>query len=419
GAGSGGHRGERQGPRSGGAVTGMRVLFVASGWPTHYMAMVPLAWALRAAGHDVRVAAQPSMHPVIVRSGMPAVGVGPDVDFASIRRRTLPHERQGTDRPRTAEELRAAAERDDGGLFRAWNEATTAALDDTVAFARAFRPELVVGDTMAPAALVAAHALGVVGVRHLWGPDILGSPGGERVLDVLPGYWEQFERHGVRPSGDPAHRTVSPCPPSLRLPAAPGLLPLRWVPYNGTGPVPAWLREPPRGPRVCVTWGTSTTDVVGRGSLAVPDVLDALAGMDVEVVVAVTAAERETIGTPPPGVRVLENTPLHLLLPGASLLIHQGGFMTALSAAYHGVPQLVVPQLPNQISDAEVLERTGAARRLPVERAGRERLREAVEAVLGVPSYADAAGRVREEILALPAPREVARTLRDLAGAGV
>ncbi|MFJ9743108.1 hypothetical protein [Streptomyces sp. NPDC101166] len=185
----------------------------------------------RPAGHDVRIAAQPSMHPVIVRSGMPAVAVGLDVDFAAVRRRTLSHERRETDRPGTAEELREAAKRDDGGLFSAWNEATTAALDDIVAFARAFRPDLVIGDTMAPAALVAAHVLGAVGVRHLWGPDILGSPGGEKILDVLPGYWEQFERHGVRPSsGDPAHRTVSPCPPSLRLPAAPGLLPLRWVP---------------------------------------------------------------------------------------------------------------------------------------------------------------------------------------------
>ncbi|MBQ0825036.1 nucleotide disphospho-sugar-binding domain-containing protein [Streptomyces tagetis] len=397
----------------------MRVLFTASGWPTHYMAMVPLAWALRTAGHDVRIAAQPSMHPAIVRSGMPAVAVGPDVDFAAVRRRTLPHERRETDRPGTAEELREAAERDDGGLFRAWNEATTAALDDTVAFARAFRPDLVVGDTMAPAALVAAHVLGAVGVRHLWGPDILGSPGGEKILDVLPGYWEQFERHGVRPSsGDPAHRTVSPCPPSLRLPAAPGLLPLRWVPYNGTGEVPGRLWGEPRRPRVCVTWGTSTTQVTGPGGPAVPDVLDALRGLDVEVVVAVTAAERAAIGTPPAGMRVLQDTPLHLALPGASLLVHQGGFMTALTAAYHGVPQLVVPQLPNQVSDAEVLERSGVARRVPAEEVTAGRLREAVEAVLSRPSYTDAAARVREEIVAQPSPREVARSLRDLVDAG-
>nr|AXB74585.1 glycosyltransferase [Streptomyces roseiscleroticus] len=400
-------------------MTGVRVLFAASGWPTHYMAMVPLAWALRTAGHDVRVAAQPSMHPVIVRSGMPAVGVGPDVDFAAVRRRTLPHERRDTDRPETAEELRAAAERDDGGLFRAWNEATTAALDDTVAFARAFRPDLIIGDTMAPAALVAAHVLGVVGVRHLWGPDILGSPNGEKILDVLPGYWEQFERHGVRPFGDPAHRTVSPCPPSLRMPAAPSLLPLRWVPYNGTGHVPDWLSEPPARPRVCITWGTSTTDVVGRTEVSVPDVLDALHGLDADIVVTVTAAERKAIGTPPRGVRVLENAPLHLLLPGTSLLVHQGGFMTALTAAYHGVPQLVVPLLPNQESDAEVLEQSGVARRLPAKEADAPRLREVAEAVLNVPSYAEAAERVRDEILAQPAPQEVAGTLRDLAVAGV
>ncbi|BFO18346.1 hypothetical protein SHKM778_47340 [Streptomyces sp. KM77-8] len=188
----------------------MRILFAASGWPTHYMSMVPLAWALRAAGHEVWVAAQPSMHITIVRSGMPAVPVGVDVDYVAVRKRTLPHERSDGAGSRDAAELRDAAEQDDGGLFGAWNEATSAALDDTVAFARAWRPDLVVGDTMAPAALVAAHVLGVPGVRHLWGPDILGTPEGAKVLDILPGYREQYERHGVTVAGDPAHRTVSP-----------------------------------------------------------------------------------------------------------------------------------------------------------------------------------------------------------------
>lgn len=396
----------------------MRILFAASGWPTHYMSMVPLAWALRAAGHEVWVAAQPSMHITIVRSGMPAVPVGVDVDYVAVRKRTLPHERSDGAGSRDAAELRDAAERDDGGLFGAWNEATSAALDDTVAFARAWRPDLVVGDTMAPAALVAAHVLGVPGVRHLWGPDILGTPEGAKVLDILPGYREQYERHGVTVAGDPAHRTVSPCPPSLQQPGVPERLSLRWVPYNGTGAAPDWLGTTPARPRVCVTWGTSTTDVLGHDDTTVPDVLTALAGFDVEVVVTVTAAERGRLGPLAPGVRVLENMPLHLLMPGCDLLVHQGGFMTALTAAHHGVPQLLVPQLPNQVADAQVLANAGVARHLPAPEADLDALRAAVAEVLGGRSYRAAADLLRKEILAQPSPEDVAGTLVALAGAG-
>ncbi|MFD9286720.1 nucleotide disphospho-sugar-binding domain-containing protein [Streptomyces sp. NPDC060030] len=396
----------------------MKVLFAASGWPTHYMSMVPLAWALRAAGHEVRVAAQPSMHATILRSGMPAVPVGSDVDYVAVRKRTLSHERADGAGHRDPAELRDAAERDEGGLFGAWNEATSAALDDTVAFARAWRPDLVVGDTMAPAALVAAHVLGVPGVRHLWGPDILGTSEGVKILDILPGYREQYERHGVSAPGDPAHRTVSPCPPSLQQPGLPERLSLRWVPYNGPGITPGWLGVPPPRPRVCVTWGTSTTDVLGHEDRTVPDVLEALAGLDVEVVVTVTAAERERLGPPAPGVRVLESMPLHLLMPGCDLLIHQGGFMTALTAAHHGVPQLLVPQLPNQVSDARVLEGARVARHLPAAESGVDSLRAAVEEVLGGEAYRVAAARLRAEILAQPSPGDVAANLAELARTG-
>ena len=40
--------------------------------------MVPLAWALRAAGHDVRVAVQPSFAATVTSAGLTAVPVGRD-----------------------------------------------------------------------------------------------------------------------------------------------------------------------------------------------------------------------------------------------------------------------------------------------------------------------------------------------------
>jgi len=42
-------------------MLGMRVLFTSWAWPTHLYAMVPLARACRAAGHDVVVASPPAL----------------------------------------------------------------------------------------------------------------------------------------------------------------------------------------------------------------------------------------------------------------------------------------------------------------------------------------------------------------------
>lgn len=388
----------------------MRILVTTSAWASHYLCMVPLAWALRTAGHEIRVAGQPSMCHHIRRSGMPAVPVGSDVDYLDIRRRTLPAEGRGG---RTTVPGTAGGE-GPGTPLEAWQDATFNGLEEIVAFARAWKPDLVIADTMAPGGLVAAHVLGVPGIRHLWGPDVLGSVLGAEVLDVIPGFRERFERHGVHLSGDPALRTVNPCPPSWQPPPAPERLEMRWVPFNGPGAMPDWLTAPRDRPRVCVTWGTSTTGVVGQERLSVPEVLAALADFDVEVVAAVTPAERVLIGEDRPGVRVVEGLPLHLLLPGCAMVVHQGGATTMLTAAYYGVPQLAITQMPNQATHVEMSLGGGALRHLPGEEATVTAVRSAIGAVLQDPAYAEAAERQRKEILDQPAPGEIAQVLEDL-----
>ncbi|MFE7135993.1 activator-dependent family glycosyltransferase, partial [Streptomyces sp. NPDC057638] len=56
----------------------MRVLFTAYAVRTHFFSMVPLAWAMSAAGHEVRVASQPGLVPDITGAGLTAVPLGRD-----------------------------------------------------------------------------------------------------------------------------------------------------------------------------------------------------------------------------------------------------------------------------------------------------------------------------------------------------
>src|SRR5262245_27414949 len=67
----------------------MRVLMTSWAWPSHYLPMVPLGWALRAAGHEVRVASQPALGQVITDSGQVAVATGPDLDHEDVHRRVM------------------------------------------------------------------------------------------------------------------------------------------------------------------------------------------------------------------------------------------------------------------------------------------------------------------------------------------
>ncbi|MGW7578886.1 hypothetical protein [Streptomyces sp. NPDC054765] len=69
----------------------MRVLFVTLAASPHFFVQVPLAWALRAAGHEVRVASQPDLMDTITAAGLPATPVGPrlaqDESVEELRRR--------------------------------------------------------------------------------------------------------------------------------------------------------------------------------------------------------------------------------------------------------------------------------------------------------------------------------------------
>ncbi|MGY3520306.1 nucleotide disphospho-sugar-binding domain-containing protein [Micromonospora sp. PTRAS2] len=388
----------------------MRVLFTTSAWPTHYFAVVPLAWAARSAGHEVRVACQPSMVPVVQSSGMAAVPMGPDVDFLAIRRGTIAAELAQGGPPAEGPNLSSGKMTP---VFDAFQAATLSNVDDVIAFAGQWRPDLIVSDTMSPAGLVAARTFGVPGVRHLWAPDILGSTLGARIMSVLPGFYEPYEQRGLHIDGDPATLTVDPCPPSMQPPPV-NRRQLRWVPYNGIGIAPSWLFEPRRKRRVLVTWGTSTTGTADTAAMLLPRILTALGRLDVEVVAAVTEAERHLVESRE-NVRMVQGAPLHRFMDTCDLVVHQGGASTMLTAGYHGVPQVAFPYLPEQVKDAGALVGTGVATQVPAEKADQERVDEAVGSVLGAERFRTAALALRDEIHAQPAPAEVIADLAALA----
>jgi UDP:flavonoid glycosyltransferase YjiC (YdhE family) len=403
----------------------MRVLLTSWAWPTHYFPMVPLGWALRAAGHEVRVASQPALADAITQSGLPAVVVGHDVDVAGIfdRMSSKSHTSAGAgrggadrhDKPPWENRDRLSPEQQREwslrglGMFVAPAEAM---IDDLLDFARHWRPDLVVYEPTSFAGPLAAARLGIPGVRHLWGMDYTLESTGLHAVALAP----VMDRLGLAEIASVGAVTVDNCPGSLQVPGDHPRLPVRFVPYNGPGTAPGWLLDPPARPRVCVTLGTTNSRLMPNLVQTRP-VLEALSRAGLEVVAALSTRDAARLGPPPAGVRVAQSLPLHLLLPSCDLILHQGGMGTSMTALAHGVPQLIMPVLPDQTWGARHFVAAGVATQVPLWEASEKVLTDRASQMVGTPGYRAAAAALQAEIAAQPPPSAVVARLERLAGA--
>jgi UDP:flavonoid glycosyltransferase YjiC (YdhE family) len=418
----------------------VRVLFTpvtATTTPLYHM--VTLAWAFRAAGHEVRVAAQPELTNAITGVGLTPVEVGHGYDVMAgiiearggqrvveapmrrvVRSGLADSAGPGAPADRPADEQRRMQDLRFGPIVKA----TAAITPDLLRFAERWQPRLVVSDALVFAAPLVSQTLGIPLVRHLWGPDIwrrLSHPmQGEPADGDVRGQWptglaDLYDDYGVPPRNDYAAGAVDPWPTSLQLPGIAGRIPMRFVPYNGAAAAPDWVLDRPSRPRVCVTWGTSTAALGGDEAFVLPRVVEALAPLDVDVVLAVSAADRKKLGELPGNARVAENLPIHLFMATCDAIVNQGGSSSLLTAACHGLPQVMLPQTADSPFNAANFRASGAGLVLDPAEADAEAIGSAVTTALTDDAVRAAARKVRDEIASTPAPSDVVRTLEDLA----
>jgi glycosyltransferase len=414
--------------------------------------MVPLAWALRAAGHEVRMTSQPELLPTMRNSGLPATVIGQDLDIASTYRvaheqvsrsegveAPPPREDRISDRlaptvrdPRQLPSLRILSDFEDEqrsmfsvicivrSLTKPWRlslygQMAQTMVSDLLALVDTWRPDLIVYDPLTFAGPIAAKVAGVPAVRNLFGPDVTYFLKVNGLADVL----DQYGLDGVELLGT---ATVDPSPPSLQLPdsiAPTRRIHTRYVPYSESSEVPAWVNEPPSRPRICLTWGTSIHRLFGDDAFLPGRILDTCAKLaderGAELVLALTANQRHLVPDLPAGVRVAESVPLWDLLGTCDAIIHQGGAGTTLTALRRGLPQLILTQLADQAVNAFQLVATGAGQTLAATGLDAADLLRAGHDLLDVTAYRAAATRVCEEIEALPTPADIVDDLVALA----
>ncbi|MDJ1138233.1 nucleotide disphospho-sugar-binding domain-containing protein [Streptomyces iconiensis] len=413
----------------------MRVLFTTWAWPSHLYALVPLAWACRAAGHEVLVVSQPGLRNEIAATGLPGAAVGTDVDgVGMVRGYVMPSETGPVIEP--AEPAESAGSTEPPGhagstgsaggtaprtgrgprAMRMFSAHADSMVDGLTEVASDWRADLVVYEPTALAGPLAAAAAGIPAVRLLYGVDLMARAG-----PLLPEVLAPLaERLGVKPDGyEPlGDLTIDPCPPGFQVPGDPPRLPMRYVPFNGPGvggdDLPALPAKGRR--RAVVTWGYTMARLHPELFLAGHAARALGALPDTEVVVAVSARQRPLLGELPDGVRVVVDAPLNAVVERADLVVAHGGAGTVLTSLRAGVPLLLVPQLPDHAGHAARVVATGSGEVLTRDEATAAQLREEAARLLDPHAGAaqrEAARALRDAMLEQPAPAGLVGVLEE------
>jgi hypothetical protein len=442
----------------------MRVAFAL--WPAsaHFYPFVPLAWALRSAGHDVVFVSHPTLGPVVTASGLPFAAmcevdampepVGPVAAYPQARKEVA----------RITEALNVPAEHEvewgtvsqaflpsmwDFTPFQGDPAEPIPAMDGLVEFFRGWEPDLVIWDPCMPGAAVAARAVGAAQCRQSgtdyngWFLDtyaeLAGRPG---AADVPNPFTETIrataERYDVPIDHDILYGqwTIDVVPPSMNFPVDTERIPMRWVPHTEQTVMPSWLYPVPERPRVALSLGLSVRKYVPASDWTyVRTLLDGLGGMDVDVVATLDEAQLAAIGTLSDNVRNVDYLPLDHLMQTCDLLIHHGGIGTMATAGYVGVPQIVVDFLEAEHDDPNAgdgdqaiafpryklapvtggyITGFGAGAVLDLSRPSVEAVRELVGRVLTEASYREGAARLRGDLRSAPSPADLVPVLERL-----
>ncbi|MDG4766924.1 DUF1205 domain-containing protein [Solwaraspora sp. WMMD406] len=438
----------------------MRVALAIWPAPAHLFPVVPLAWALRAAGHEVCVISHPAIGEAVTAQGLPFTPMcdagamppplGPGgvwaTERADVGRITgmlnVPPQDIGTWITFSQFLLPSMW---DFIPYRASADTPMPAMEGMVAFFREWRPDLVIWDPIMPGAAVAAQTVGARHARYT-GPDYVGwsldtfarlssVPGAPPVDNpLIETVRPMAERYGVTVDRELLYGqwTINPMPPAINLPVQTRMLPVRWIPHVTQNAMPDWLYPVPR-PRVAVSLGISTRAYMAADWSHVSVLLDALADLDIDVVATLNDVQLVDVSRVPDNVRLVDYFPLDQLLPTCSLVIHHGGLATMVTAGSMRVPQLIVDFLDFEIGAQTSGEGTmlgsryplapvtggyvtghGAGEVLDLSKPDVETIRAQVARVLADGAIRDGANRLYQDLALSPTPGEIVGMLERL-----
>ena len=378
----------------------MRVLFTTLPGYGGLHPLVPLARALRAAGHDVAFACARSFCSTVQALGFRCFPAGFDWTF-SDRDAAFAQVREQQARPAEA--------------FVPLNDVFAAFLPprmvpDLLEIGRVWSPDVVVRDPLEFGGCVAAEVLGI--------PHTACGP----LFALWQGAWHDAPGEIARPDLDAVRRAYG-LPPDPDLAMLHRYLYLAFVPPAFVGPelviprtvhflrptgfdhsgdevLPAGLARLPARPTVHASLGT----VFHRTPGIFTAILEALRDEPVNLILAVGRDQDPAgFGPQPPNVYIERYIPHSLLLPRCDLAITHGGLSSVMASLNHTQPMVLIPLAGgDQRGNAARCAALGLGRVIPPDRRTPEAVRAEVRAVLRDPRYRGNAERFRGEIDTLP-----------------
>ncbi|WP_432840394.1 nucleotide disphospho-sugar-binding domain-containing protein [Dactylosporangium sp. CA-092794] len=377
----------------------MRVLLTTIALYGHFFPMVPLAWALRCAGHEVLVAVPAAdFADAVTAAGLPvAVTAGLSrQDYTSAN---------GTG---SVAEREAGLEASLAASGRGWARLAAETLDGMLDVVRAWRPDLVLSEPCEYAGRLAAARHRLPWVEQSWG---LAAP---------PEFRAAAARQLAPQRLEPPAGTLHQCPRTLQHPDAPPGTYMRYIPYNGRSELPDWLAGAGGDrPLVCLTFGSVLPTAAAGPEKLIAGVVAQLSDLGVETVLGIDDALARTL-RPALGDRVRHAgwMSLDMVLPHCAVAIHHGGTGSAMTSLVHRVPQLLLPQATDQFGTSQRFCATGVARRLLPDEVTGAAIRDAVVELLEKPDYREHSCALADELAAQQAPADVVTVLEQLARTG-
>jgi hypothetical protein len=354
--------------------------------------MLPVARRLQAAGDEVLMATGPDMCRQLATSGLATTAVGPPMAtwWERLAARTRGRPGDGIPPERTTHWFAPRLFGEIGAAFM---------VDDLLAVARSFSPDLVYFESRCYAAAAVARSIGSPSV--LQAVTTLLPPEVEMLVgDAVTPLWRELGLDPPRLSGVFDGVTVSAWPASLDDAGPyPGLVVHRLAPAPVEASEPDWLAswvtEQGERPIVYATLGT----VFGGNARALRAILDGLAGEDVAVLMTLgPSGDPDALGSPPPNARLERYVPQESVLPHAAAVVSHAGAGTTLGALAHGLPQILLPQGADQFINATRLQAAGLGRRIMPPETSADAVRGALREVLDDGSYGDNVRRVQAEM---------------------
>ena len=381
----------------------MKILFSSTPGDGHINPLVPLATALSTEGHDVAFATSAEHASKLRGHGFTWFDCGPDND--TLTSRLIP--RLGELPPLTSPD------------YFPWVISRRYAIGDApdrvadlLAVARTWQPDLLIFESCDLATPIVSAVAGIPAVHHSFGRAFATRC----YAESMPYIESLWERYGAGPPplcGMYENTFVDICPAAIQgsgVPPSARSMAMSPVGPPPLDPAPEWMAHLPDRQSVYVTLGT-VFNRIGQFRIF----LEAFAQMDLNLIMTIgNDNDPAALGQPPPNVFIERFVAQDLLLPHVSAVVTHAGSGSMLAALSHGTPLLMLPLAADQYENAHACSTFGAARMLIPAQLTPDLLAEELQLLLSDnTSYIDRARVVSAEIVTMPTPAEVARSISE------